>query len=85
MAQFVLVMSGVTNEQFDRAFDIKNKAGDKVRFVPQQSHDHNVTTSGMSSGKQAQNAKETIQLLRFEWDNSGAEFEAEIIKAVAKE
>jgi plastocyanin len=78
-------MSGVSNQQFDHAFDIKNKAGDKVKFVPQQSHEHSVQTPGMSSAKLSQQAKETPQAVRFEWDNPGAEFGAEIIKTVAQE
>ncbi len=84
MPQFVFISSGVTNVQFEKAMEIKIKSDGKVSFVPQQSNSHGVGTGSMSSSKASQQAKEeTLDSVRFEWTEAGAEFGAEIVKALA--
>jgi len=84
MAQFVLVTSGVTHADFEKAMEIKNRAQEKVTFIPQNSNNHGVQTQGMYSAKANPNAKEELlNLVRFEWNQAGAEFGAEIVKVLA--
>ena len=84
MAQFVLVTSGVTHADFEKAMEIKIRAQDKVIFIPQNSNNHGVENQGMYSAKGSPSAKEELlNLVRFEWDQAGAEFGAEIVKVLA--
>jgi hypothetical protein len=88
MAQFVLVANGISSEDFEKAMAIKIRAGGKVSFVPQVVQgQHGVTTHGMSSAKVApqnpNSQEEVLNVVRFEWDQSGEEFGAEIVRALA--
>ena len=84
MAQFVLVASGVTDADFEKAMEIKILAREKVIFVPQNSNSHGVQNQGMYSAKASASAKEELlNLVRFEWNQAGAEFGAEIVKVLA--
>ncbi len=89
MAQFVIVASGVSNVQFEKAMEIKIKAGNKVNFVPQgaqqgQTLGGGVGSSPMASTKPTQTAQDQLNNVRFEWQESGAEFGAEIVRALAQ-
>jgi hypothetical protein len=87
MANFVFVASGVSNERFEKAMEVKIKAGDLVKFLP-QGHPQNqggITSPGMTSSKlQTQpNGPDVLTNVRFEWDQAGAEFGAEIALVLA--
>jgi hypothetical protein len=87
MAQFVLVANGITNVQFEKAMEIKIRSGNKVAFVPQgaqqgQGQSHGVGSGAMTSTKQ-QNAEDLLTGVRFEWPELGAEFGADIVRALA--
>ena len=56
MSHFVLVTSGVTHADFEKAMEIKNRAQEKVIFVPQNSNNHGIQTQGMYSAKANPNA-----------------------------
>ena len=84
MAQFVLVTSGVTHADFEKAMEIKIRAQEKVIFIPQNSNNHGVQNQGMYSARANPSAKEELlNLVRFEWNQAGAEFGAEIVKVLA--
>ena len=85
MPQFVFVASGISNEHFEIAMDVKIKSRDTVKFVPQGNPQHNggVISPGMSSAKIPANAPELLHNVRFEWDQNGAEFGAEIVRVLA--
>src|ERR1700730_1420226 len=87
MAQFVLVGNGVTNEAFEKAMEIKIHSKDKVKFVPQGSPNNqggiSVSSPAMASVKPSPNAQEHLNSVRFEWDQEGHEFGAEIVGALA--
>jgi hypothetical protein len=84
MAQFVLITSGVTDADFEKAMEIKIRAQEKVLFVPQNSDHHGVQSLGMYSAKPNPSAKEELlNLVRFEWNQAGAEFGAEIVRVLA--
>ena len=84
MAQFVLVASGVTDADFEKAMEIKIRAQQKVLFVPQNSDNQGVQSQGMYSAKPNPGAKqELLNFVRFEWNQAGAEFGAEIVKVLA--
>ena len=84
MAQFALVTSGVTHADFEKAMEIKIRAQDKVLFIPQNANNHGVHSEGMYSAKPNSSAKEELlNFVRFEWDQAGAEFGAEIVKVLA--
>jgi len=82
MAQFVLVANGASNVDFEKAMEVKIKSAGKVKFVPQAvgqgaTGGHNVVTGSMNS------ANEILSSVRFEWDQSGHQFGAEIVNALA--
>lgn len=81
MAQFVLVASGISSEHFEKAMEIKIRSREKVSFVPQAGQQHGVVTHGMLSVKTGN--VELLNTVRFEWDQSGEEFGAEIVHALA--
>ena len=84
MAQFVLVASGVTHADFEKAMEIKIRAQQKVLFIPQNSDNQGVQSQGMYSAKPNPGAKEELlNFVRFEWNQAGAEFGAEIVKVLA--
>ena len=84
MAQFVLITSGVTDADFEKAMEIKIRAQQKVVFVPQNSDNQGVQSQGMYSAKPNPGAiQELLNLVRFEWNQDGAEFGAEIVKLLA--
>lgn len=84
MAQFVLVTSGVTDADFEKAMEIKIRAQEKVLFVPQNSDNHGVQSQSMYSAKANPSAKaELLNFVRFEWNQAGAEFGAEIVRVLA--
>ena len=84
MAQFVLVASGVTDADFEKAMEIKIRAGQKVLFVPQNSDNQGVQSQGMYSARPNPGAKqELLNFVRFEWNQDGAEFGSEIVKLLA--
>jgi hypothetical protein len=84
MAQFVLVTSGVTHADFEKAMEIKIRAQEKVLFIPQNANNHGVQSGSMYSVKPNPSAREELlNLVRFEWNQTGAEFGAEIIKVLA--
>ena len=84
MAQFVLVTSGVTDADFEKAMEIKVHAQEKVLFVPQNCDNHGVQSQGMYSAKPHPSGKgELLNFVRFEWNQARAEFGAEIVKALA--
>ena len=84
MAQFVLITSGVTDADFEKAMEIKIRAQEKVLFVPQNSDHHGVQSLGMYSAKPNPSAKEELlNFVRFEWNQAGAEFGAEIVRVLA--
>lgn len=85
MAQFVLVSSGITTAQLEKALEIKIRSGNLVSFVPQgasRAVDTSVVTGPMQSYS-SNNNQEMLNSVRFEWDLRGVEFGAEIIKALA--
>ncbi len=83
MAQFVLVASGVSTVDFEKAMEVKIKSHEKVRFVPQgvPGNQGNPSSPSMSSAK-AGNA-EVLNNIRFEWDHEGHTFGAEIVSVLA--
>ena len=84
MAQFVLITSGVTDADFEKAMEIKIRAQDKVIFIPQNSNNHGVENQGMYSARANPSAKEELlNFVRFEWNQAGAEFGAEIVRVLA--
>jgi hypothetical protein len=87
MPRFVLVVNEVPNVQFEKAFEVKNKAGDKVMFLPQGGKDQGVQSPGMVSTKlqqlQGKPAVDVMNHVRFEWGEDGAESGAEIVKILA--
>ena len=84
MAQFVLITRGVTDADFEKAMEIKIRAQEKVLFVPQNSDHHGVQSLGMYSAKPNPSAKEELlNFVRFEWNQAGAEFGAEIVRVLA--
>jgi hypothetical protein len=84
MAQFVLITSGVTDADFEKAMEIKIRGRENVVFIPQDCNNHGVVTQGMYSAKPSPSAKEELlNLVRFEWNQAGAEFGAEIVKVLA--
>lgn len=88
MTQFVFFATQVTNAQFEKAFEIKVKAGELVVFLPQGGSQHGITSPGMQAVKSPQPlgkpALDTLLNVRFEWDEKGAEFGAEIVRALAR-
>ena len=85
MAQFILVANGVSNADFEKAFEVKLKAGGKINFLPQpvqQGQGSGVASTGLNSVKPP-NAPEVLNGVRFEWDQTGEEFGAEIVRALA--
>ena len=84
MAQFIFVANGITIAQFEKAIGIQVEANGKVSFVPQANSQNNVNTNSMTSGKLKSDAPETLQIVRFEWADSGSDFGAEIVKILAK-
>jgi hypothetical protein len=82
MSQFVLVASGVTPEQFQKAIELRVAAKDSIRHVPQGSNSNGVTTQAMTSAK-PEDKPETYRNVRFEWDDDGAIIATEIMKALA--
>ena len=85
MAQFILVANGVTNENFEKAMEVKIRSGAKITFVPQHSQQHGVTSSGMSStkGGSQQATADLLNTIRFEWNRDGEEFGAELVRVLA--
>ena len=66
--------------------EIKIRSDRKVSFVPQHGSQYGVTTTGMASvapTPQNPNAPEVINTVRFEWNQDGEEFGAEIVRALA--
>jgi hypothetical protein len=85
MPNFVFVASGISNERFEKSMEVKIKSGDAVKFVPQGNQQHNggIVSPGMSSAKAAATTPEVLNNVRFEWDQAGAEFGAEIVLVLA--
>jgi len=83
MAQFVLVANGITNVQFEKAMEIKIQSGSKVSLVPQPTNNNGVQTQSMNSSKLKPDAEELLSIVRFEWNEHGAEFGAKIVHALA--
>ena len=86
MSQFVLVASGISNENFEKAMEEKIRSGGKVMFVPQHTTQQGVTSVGMSSVKQTPNSlssPDVLNMVRFEWNHDGEEFGAEIVWVLA--
>lgn len=83
MAQFVLVASGISSENFEKAMEVKIHSDGKISFIPQQMANHGVGTQGMNSSRANQNAPELLNVVRFEWDHSGEEFGAELVRVLA--
>jgi hypothetical protein len=85
MAQFVLVASGISTVDFEKAMEVKIRSDGKISFLPQAvQSQHAVTTQGMSSVKTAQqNSPEILNAVRFEWDQTGEEFGAELVRVLA--
>ena len=86
MAQFVLVASGITNENFEKAMEVKIRSAGAITFVPQQSNQHGVNAAGMSSVKvnpQQPTSADVLNMVRFEWNHDGEEFGAEIVRVLA--
>jgi hypothetical protein len=78
MTQFILVANGITNENFEKAMEVKIRAAAKITFVPQGASQHGATTQSMSSAKPASNAPaEVLNSVRFEWTHDGEELGAE--------
>ena len=85
MAQFVFVASGISNEHFEKAMEVKIKSVNAIRFVPQGHQAGGISSPGMSSVR-PQNGPagpDLLQNVRFEWDQDGAEFGAEIVRVLA--
>jgi hypothetical protein len=85
MAQFVFVASSISNEDFEMAMEAKTRSGSAVKFVPQgQTQISGVASPGMSAAKpQNSTGVEVLHNVRFEWDQNGAEFGAEIVRVLA--
>ena len=85
MAQFVFVASSISNEDFEMAMEAKTRSGSAVKFVPQgQTQISGVASPGMSAAKpQNSTGVEVLHNVRFEWDQNGAEFGAEIVRVMA--
>jgi hypothetical protein len=83
MAQFVLVASGISSENFEKAMEVKIRSGGKVSFVPQTVNQNGAHTMGMSSAKPNANGSEVLNIVRFEWGHDGEEFGAELVRALA--
>jgi hypothetical protein len=86
MSQFVLVAGGISNENFEKAMEVKIRSSGKITFVPQHGNQHGVTTTGMTSTKvnpQQPTGADVINMVRFEWNHDGEEFGAEIVRALA--
>ena len=85
MAQFVLVINGISTSQLEKVLEIKNKSEGKVDFVPQHSNEHGVQTTQMTSVKKDQNSPEVVSSLRLEWADRGSQFGAQIVKLFGAE
>jgi hypothetical protein len=83
MAQFVLVASGVTASQFEKAIEIKIESAGKVSLIPQAVNQHGAQTQSMNTTRENANAEEILHVVRLEWTEAGAEFGARIVKALA--
>jgi len=86
MAQFVLVASGISSENFEKAIEAKIRSGGKISFIPQASQQHSVNTQSMSTTKvnpQQPNSPDLLHSVRFEWAQDGEEFGAEIVRVLA--
>jgi len=84
MAQFILVVDGISGAQLQKAMEVVNKSGDKLNLVPQASSGNQVQTPSMSSHKENKpNALEQYNHVRFEWNHEAAQLGAEIIQALA--
>ena len=79
MAQFVLVANDVSNSDLEKALVIQTQAAPKVVFVPQQVDAFGVRSPGMASIGNTQ----LLNGVRFQWADDGAEFGAQIMKALA--
>ena len=84
MAQFILVATGVSGSQFQKAMEVVNKSKGKLSLVPQQTANHGITSPGMSSTRPNNpGTEETYQNIRFEWQHDAADLGAEVIQALA--
>lgn len=83
MANFVFVADKVTAVQFQKALEIKNRAGEKVRFLPQGSSGDAVKSSGLRSEKREEKDSELYSNVRFEWTEDGVEFGVQIVQLFA--
>lgn len=91
MATFVMVINQITSEQFEKMIAIQVKSGDKIKFVPQPTNNHAVTTQQFTSSVQNVNRSgQTVQEqvyanVRLEWTDDGAKFAREIFDVFIRE
>lgn len=86
MLQFVLSISEITPEQYEKVIAIQVKSRDKVRFVPQNSNNLGISTPAFTAvtqtfnrnGRMEQEVKYTGG--RFEWAEDGALYAKEIFE-----
>lgn len=91
MAQFVMVINGVSAEEMEKVFTIQAKSDNKFRFVPQA-----IQMQGNNVGSQAFNQQQINQgnppksrsiynNVRLEWDEHGAHFAKDIFDLFIRE
>jgi hypothetical protein len=81
MAYFTLVMNEVTIEQFEKTLEIKNRAGQKIKFIPQGGQ-QNQAPSLVGSQNMFTNQTGSLQVIRYEWSDDGVHFGIEILKVL---
>jgi hypothetical protein len=90
MAQFVMVLSGATSEEFEKIISIQVRSGDKLKFVPQAvAYQPNIPESVGSGALHSQaipgQSKQQYHNIRLEWDDSATKFAREVFDLFIKE
>ena len=83
MAQFVLVVNGVSNVAFEKALAIANNPESKIVFTPQPAQSSGVSSAGLVSlpAQPAPGASYALMGVRFEWSTS--ELAIQLVNALA--